>query len=148
MPAGIGALEILALGAFVIVIGLIFAFAFYAASKRSRRAPALPVQRLTPEELEHRVHELVAQNAPIQAIKLVRQQTGLGLKEAKAYVDDLAAGRLPRQRPITRGTNGDLAGRVRKLIQDGYGEQAVLLVRGETGMSQDEAERFIASLTV
>lgn len=145
MPAGLGTIEIIAILGPILLIGLIIVFVAY---KASRRAPALPVQRLTPEELEHHVHELVAQNALIQAIKLVRQQTGLGLKEAKAYVDDLAAGRPRRQRPITTGASGDLAGRVRKLVRDGYGEQAVLLVRGETGMSQDEAERFIASLTV
>jgi hypothetical protein len=38
----------------------------------------------------------------IQAIKLVREQTGIGLAEAKAYVEALAAGSDPTAAAATR----------------------------------------------
>ena len=39
--------------------------------------------------LAERASELVKQNRKVAAIKLVRAETGMGLKEAKSYVDSL-----------------------------------------------------------
>ncbi|NJN17879.1 MAG: hypothetical protein HC822_17195 [Oscillochloris sp.] len=45
---------------------------------------------ITPDaDLESEVHMLLLQDKKIQAIKLVRERTGMGLKEAKDYVDQL-----------------------------------------------------------
>ncbi|NTW01147.1 MAG: 50S ribosomal protein L12 [Oscillochloris sp.] len=44
---------------------------------------------LAPTELAHAARVLKAQGKAIAAIKLVREQTGWGLKEAKDYVDTL-----------------------------------------------------------
>ena len=41
------------------------------------------------QELSNEVHHLVAQGQKIEAIKRIREQTGLGLKEAKEIVDRL-----------------------------------------------------------
>ena len=43
--------------------------------------------------------QLVAAHKKIDAIKLVRQRTGAGLVEAKAYVDAIEAGRAPQPLP-------------------------------------------------
>ncbi|MEU6431850.1 ribosomal protein L7/L12 [Microbispora sp. NPDC046973] len=95
-------------------------------------------------DLQHRVRELYADNKKIEAIKLVREQTGLGLKEAKDLTEALASGRpLPVAPAHGRP---DLASRVRELKAAGRGEQAVFLVRGETGMGQSEAERFVEAI--
>ncbi|MFF2158032.1 ribosomal protein L7/L12 [Paenibacillus chitinolyticus] len=42
--------------------------------------------------LDERVHHLLAQGDKIKAIKLVREKSGMGLKEAKDYVDNLERG--------------------------------------------------------
>ena len=42
-----------------------------------------------PEETRRRIEELVREEKKIQAIKELRDATGLGLKEAKDYVDGL-----------------------------------------------------------
>ncbi len=42
-----------------------------------------------PEETRRRIEELVREGKKIQAIKELRDATGLGLKEAKDYVDGL-----------------------------------------------------------
>jgi hypothetical protein len=46
------------------------------------------------------VAQLVAGRKKIDAIKLVRQRTGAGLAEAKAYVEAIEAGRVPTPLPV------------------------------------------------
>ncbi len=46
---------------------------------------------ITPESLEGQVLVLMQGQKKIEAIKLYRQQTGVGLKEAKDVVESLAA---------------------------------------------------------
>lgn len=43
-----------------------------------------------PPELPAEVHRLVAEGKQIEAIRLVRECTGIGLKEAKEQVDEIA----------------------------------------------------------
>ncbi|MFF5207617.1 ribosomal protein L7/L12 [Streptosporangium sp. NPDC000396] len=109
-----------------------------------RRRPRTPAPRLSPLELHQQVAALAAAQEMIPAIKLVREQTGLGLAEAKRYVDDLAAGRAFA--PVSPGNGADLATRVRQLKTAGRTEQAMLLVRDETGMSEPDAQRFVESI--
>jgi ribosomal protein L7/L12 len=96
-------------------------------------------------DVQHRVRELWAAGRKVEAIKLIREQTGLGLKEAKVVAERLGAGHaLPSD--VTGDLRPDLAGRVRELKASGRVEQAVFLVRGETGMGQSEAETFVDAL--
>jgi hypothetical protein len=75
----------------MLIVGVVIVALF-----RSRKdSPALrrPLPTL-PEELNQRVRSLIAEKKQIEAIKLVRQQTNLGLKEAKDIVDNLAGRRV------------------------------------------------------
>ncbi|WP_214410306.1 ribosomal protein L7/L12 [Sphaerisporangium fuscum] len=96
-----------------------------------------------PGDLQGQAHALAAQGRKIEAIKLVRQRTGFGLKQAKDYVDALEAGRIPLTPAPPRD---DLATRVRRLKSEGRTEQAVFLVRGETGMNEPDAQAFVDQL--
>ncbi|WP_157254151.1 ribosomal protein L7/L12 [Nonomuraea typhae] len=144
----------------VLIVGVVVAVvAVSLVALAGRRGGELkpPVPSLhSAADVEQEVLRLLRQEKTIHAIKVLRQHTRLGLKEAKDLVEDVAAGRrrltdhpafaglrpsLPR-----RGT-ADLAGRVRNLVAEGHREQAIYLVRGETGMGQDEAELFVNSLT-
>ncbi|WP_220183360.1 ribosomal protein L7/L12 [Sphaerisporangium album] len=112
------------------------------------------------DDLGRQARLLAAQGKKIHAIKLVRGRTGLGLAEAKAYVDAVAEGRpvppaVARLLPVADRppiadaavpSKDDLATRARGLKADGRAEQAVYLVRGETGMGQEEAEAFVRQL--
>ncbi|WP_449066133.1 50S ribosomal protein L7/L12 [Planomonospora algeriensis] len=114
--------------------------------RRSAR-PSVPAPRLGPAELHHRVQDLTAQGKQLEAIKLIREQTGLGLAAAKRYADDVAAGRAPGgAREIPRRGGADLADRVRELKAAGRAEQALFLVRGETGMAEADARRFVDAI--
>lgn len=61
-------------------------WAVRAAGHASPEAPVVSTDKARPDD---RVRQLVAQGKKIQAIKLLREQTGLGLKEAKDIVDQM-----------------------------------------------------------
>lgn len=44
---------------------------------------------IEPENIDEELKELIADNKKIPAIKRLRQETGMGLKEAKEYIDEL-----------------------------------------------------------
>ncbi|WP_433235844.1 hypothetical protein ACQPYK_26035 [Streptosporangium sp. CA-135522] len=130
---------------------------------RTPHRPPMPRHHLSPSQLQQHVRTLIAADRRILAIKIVRDQTGLDLKSANRYVDDLHTARTPHPSgpfygdatppthpsPTAPGhdTDGaDLATRVRRLKAAGRNEQAVLLVGGETGMSEPDARRFVESL--
>lgn len=114
------------------------------------RRPAMPAPRPSAQELDGALHDLIRQDKKIQAIKLLREHTDLSLKQAKEAVDGLAAGYPIHYPPaIARRParpQADLASRVRELKEAGRAEQAVLLVRGETGMDEPSATLFVDSL--
>jgi hypothetical protein len=138
----------------VIVLGIV------AAVRKGNRAPVPPLIPPTPQDLQELVTQLTRQGRKIQAIKELRQHTGLGLAEAKKVIDAVAMGHtmwshpvLARFRPSSVAlphtgaiTGPDLATRVRELKAAGRAEQAIHLVRGETGMGQREAELFVDNL--
>lgn len=52
------------------------------------------------DDVAPEVAQLVAAHKKIDAIKLVRQRSGAGLREAKDYVDAMEAGRAPQPLPM------------------------------------------------
>ncbi|MFI9554041.1 ribosomal protein L7/L12 [Nonomuraea endophytica] len=144
--------------AIVLILGVVAAaVAVSLVTLGRRRGEQKPPPSLhSPADTEQEVLRLLQQGKTIHAIKIVRERSRLGLKEAKDLVEDVAAGRgrltdhpaFAGMRPsLPRRGTGDLAGRVRNLVAEGHRQQAIYLVRGETGMAEDEAERFITSLT-
>jgi ribosomal protein L7/L12 len=105
------------------------------------RALSTPV----PAELQSRIRTLAAADQRIQAIKLLREATGLSLLDAKNAVDAIAAGNvLPA--PERERERADLAYRARSLLGAGREDEAVRLVATETGMSAPEAATFVRAL--
>ncbi|MFI7454167.1 ribosomal protein L7/L12 [Nonomuraea sp. NPDC049714] len=144
MPMGISVMELLAIGIFL--VGAI-AITMSVVINR-RRAGITKAPPYAPEELDGALRELIRRDRKIQAIKLLREHTGMGLKQAKDAIDGLAAGR-PLHPPVTQQhapPQEDLATRVRRLKESGRTEQAVFLVRGETGMDEAGATLFVDSL--
>jgi ribosomal protein L7/L12 len=103
--------------------------------------------------LEDEVRALVRRGQKIQAIKLVRERTGLGLKEAKDAVEDLeATGRLR----VPGGARGpakldglapaDVVARARMLKAQRRAIEAVKLIRTHTGLGLKEAKDLYDSL--
>jgi hypothetical protein len=128
----------------------VLAAAFVIGVRRSTRATLPTPGPLTPHQLEDHVRALVHQKKKMHAIKLLRDQSGLSLIDAKNLTERIAAGHHltapPGHLPPAHTSRADLATRVRELKADDRTEQAVHLVRGETGMDQSAAELFVSSL--
>ncbi|GAA4193086.1 hypothetical protein GCM10022252_35550 [Streptosporangium oxazolinicum] len=155
-----GPMELLILAALLVVILVILVIVadVVMAVRRGTRAPVMPP---TPQGVYETVTGLTRQGRKIEAIKELRQYTGLGLRESKTVVDAVALGHdlwshhlMARFRPSHptvspgAGVSGpDLATRVRELKVAGRAEQAIHLVRGETGMGEREAALFVETLS-
>ncbi|MGJ6964151.1 hypothetical protein ACSDR0_19775 [Streptosporangium sp. G11] len=170
MP-NIGPVEFLIVATVLVVI-LVIVIGVVMAARKGGRAIAdarattggrVHVMPSTPERLHETVTGLTRQGRKIEAIKELRRHTGLGLQESKAIVDAVAGGHdmwshhlmarfapahpmVPPSAGATAVTGPDLATRVRELKAAGRVEQAVYLVRGETGMGEHEAELFVETL--
>jgi hypothetical protein len=143
---------------FAVILAIVLGAAV--AVLRGNKASVPPPVPPAPQELQELVTQLTRQGRKVQAIKELRQHTGLGLAEAKKVIDAVAMGHtmwshpvLARFRPSPVAlpyagavAGPDLATRVRELKAAGRAEQAIHLVRGETGMGQREAELFLDSL--
>jgi ribosomal protein L7/L12 len=80
--------------------------------------------------------ELIRQGRKIEAIKLVREQTGCGLAEAKAAVE-----KLERGEPLAPAAPaGDLTEEIRALVRAGRMIEAIKLYRERTGTGLKEAK--------
>lgn len=110
-----------------------------------------PPAAAIPPDLRDHLLRLIAQGRKIEAIKALRdRQPSLGLKQAKDLVESLqfntqALG-SQKPRPGVPTATGDLADRVRALKAQHRHEQAIHLVRGETGMSHPEATAFVEAI--
>ncbi|AWS42856.1 hypothetical protein DKM19_17285 [Streptosporangium sp. 'caverna'] len=158
MP-NIGPTELLIIAIPLVVI-MVIVLGIVVAVRKGNGASVPPPIPLAPQDLQGLVTQLTRQGRKVHAIKELRQHTGLGLAEAKKVVDAVAMGHpmwahpaLARFRPSPAAlphtgvvTGPDLATRVRELKAAGRVEQAIHLVRGETGMGQREAELFIDTL--
>ncbi|HEX2315734.1 MAG TPA: 50S ribosomal protein L7/L12 [Thermomonospora sp.] len=113
---------------------------FGGSAAKRRAAAARPAPALTPEAHQE-VWELARSGKMIHAVKRIRQETGLGLKEAKDYAEAIRDGGAPPAAP-----GGLLSDRVRAFLHAGDRDAAVALVRAETGMGLAEAVRFVDAL--
>ena len=101
---------------------------------------------LAPDE---EIRDLLARGKKLQAIKRVRELTGMGLKEAKDYVDA-----LPHAPPLGRllSVHGaqpiglEVEQEARRLLGNGDKIAAIKRVRELTGMGLKEARDYVESL--
>ncbi|WP_157594795.1 hypothetical protein [Streptosporangium amethystogenes] len=141
----------------VIIVGIVMA------ARKGDQPPMpmpMPTPMPTPQGLQELVTGLVRAGRRIEAIKELRGRTGLSLRDAKMTIDGVVMGHdlwsqpamarfkpaQPTALPHTGAAGPDLATRVRELKAAGRAEQAVYLVRGETGMGEHEAELFVEAL--
>ncbi|WP_214105478.1 hypothetical protein [Acrocarpospora catenulata] len=118
------------------------------ARQRARLAQRTPNPMPMPPDVQEQARDLYLTNIQankVEALRLIRAHTGVGLREAQMIANALAAG-LPMPGGRAGQLNDDLATRARALKAAGRTEQAVFLVRGETGMDQSAAEAFIDAL--
>jgi ribosomal protein L7/L12 len=102
------------------------------------------------DTLEQQVARLLTQGGKMEAIKLMREKTGLGLAEAKAAVEAIgkdAAIVAPApglQATIRRAL--EMSDEVQHLVAQGQKIEAIKLIRERTGLGLKEAKDLVDRL--
>jgi ribosomal protein L7/L12 len=124
-----------------------------AGADAANAAPAQTTRSSISSDAMAQIQQLVAQGKKIQAIKLVREHTGLGLKEAKDLVDRMAdsaavgALDLPAAGPQLPPSSDDVMARVRALAAQGKKINAIKELRDHTpGLGLKEAKDIVEGL--
>jgi ribosomal protein L7/L12 len=104
-----------------------------------------------PDSLEGQILLLMQAGKKIEAIKLYRQETGNGLKDAKDAVEALAAGQpIARRSGESVETNGvdpnSLEGQVLSLMRDQKKIWAIKVYREKTGVGLKQAKDAVEAL--
>jgi ribosomal protein L7/L12 len=116
---------------------------------------ATPAVRLDPAA-ENQLREMIASGQKIEAIKRVREQTGLGLKEAKDYVEQLPRGAIVATPSYAESTshmapavqlNPTTEDELRDLVARGQKIEAIKRVREQTGLGLKEAKDYVEQLS-
>jgi ribosomal protein L7/L12 len=101
-------------------------------------------------DVDH-IRQLVQDGKKIDAIKFVREQTGLGLKEAKDAVEAIERGESPDLKPVaaaatTHGVSGVDLGAIDELLRQGQKIEAIKLYREQTGVGLKEAKDAVEAI--
>ena len=101
-----------------------------------------------PDGLEYQILLLLQAGKKIEAVKLYRQETGAGLKEAKDAVEALAAEkRIVRDYQDAAGLTPDsLEGQILALLQGQKKIAAIKLYRTQTGAGLKQANDAVVAL--
>lgn len=98
------------------------------------------------DPLPDHIADLIRAGRKIEAIKLIREETGVGLKEAKEAVDRLAAGMEPLLAPSPAVASNALPAEVEALARAGKRIEAIKRLRDQTGMGLKEAKEQVEAV--
>jgi ribosomal protein L7/L12 len=143
----------------IIIIGGLFIIAILAFFLRSQKekvvSPAFSLHEAADTKLagHDEIVALLAAQKKIQAIKLYREETGVGLKEAKAAVEqmeqDLRLGKVGTKQAVVEA-DGDpeetLRGEIVALLAAQKKIQAIKLYREKTGVGLKEAKAAVEQM--
>ncbi len=110
----------------------------------SDEAAAAPPSGADSNSLDGRVVALLTDGRKIEAIRLYRDVTGAGLKEAKDAVESLERGDSPPQRTAP-GAHADNA-QILELLRAGQKIRAIKLYRDQTGSGLADAKNAVEAM--
>jgi ribosomal protein L7/L12 len=116
----------------------------------SAAQPSVPSAQIADAGLAQ-ISALLARGNKIEAIKRVRELTGLGLKEAKDYVEAMAAGAIhdlpaPAHSAGDANDSGQTLAEVPALLARGNKIEAIKRVRELTGLGLKEAKDYVEAM--
>ena len=113
---------------------------------------AAPAGLLSEEQIKAEILRLMESNDKIEAIKFLRQQRSLGLKDAKDMIDNFTATGVLRV-PMVQSSKTDMLEMtgsatedVKVLLRLGNKMQALKTLRAKTGLGLQEAVREIEKM--
>lgn len=112
------------------------------------RTPKSDLGETIPEHIKAQALTLIAEGRIIDAIKVVRQFTNLGLKEAKEYVEQLQKNRSVLPPPVSKKKefSPEIQDQVRELARQGQKIEAIKLVRQHTDWGLTQAKDYVEQL--
>ncbi len=113
-----------------------------------------PAASMTMAAADSVVRAMAARGEKIEAIKMVREMTGLGLKEAKDYVEALpnapsmmvVARQMVMASSAQAGGSASVRTEAAALVARGEAIAAIKLVHDRTGMGLKEAKEYVDAL--
>jgi ribosomal protein L7/L12 len=114
--------------------------------KNNRRIFLLQKDDFNSQEIEVKARELIQKGQKLEAIKIVRELTGMELKDSKEYVDVIALGKIPILKSRKNLPNDELINEIRPLLEKGNKIEAIRQVRILTDMSLKDAKDFVDSI--
>ncbi len=110
-------------------------------------APIMPTMSL--EDTRDEVVKMIMQDRKIPAVKYVKDNTGVGLAEAKAFVDSVEATILEgqvTQSPSSNGLSDELVNLVKNLLFEGRKIEAIKVVKDNSNWDLKECKDFVERL--
>ncbi|MGB0384602.1 MAG: hypothetical protein ACPGWR_07240 [Ardenticatenaceae bacterium] len=101
--------------------------------------------------MDEKIKLLLKYEKKLEAVKLVRQENGWGLKESKDYVDRverLSRKRSKRSRKAPKAPNQGMENRVRFLLNQGKKAEAVQILFEKTTMKRRVAAEYVELLAL
>ncbi|WP_338431326.1 ribosomal protein L7/L12 [Synechococcus elongatus] len=93
------------------------------------------------------VRDLVLKNRKIEAIKLVRNETGMGLQESRELVEKIVFGSATQDnKSISHEASPDWAQELHELIDQKKLIEAIKLVRQELNLSLKDAKEYVEEI--
>ena len=144
--------QILFLVAAVVVFFILRAISVRKVGRGSGKMMEQPrvMHSVSSENADEYLRELIKENRLIEAIKLVRLKTGMGLKEAKDYVEELKAGKnvspLSERDQTTSEEKENFKKEVVRLAASGHKIEAIKVLRHATGIGLKEAKDYVENL--
>lgn len=114
---------------------------------QSSKSRKIPKRSKINGPVDEDVQQLIRDKKKIQAIKLVREKHGVGLKEAKEYVE-----RLQKHQPTNmpkKATMRDIPAvrdEALRLVREGKKIEAIKLMQDATGIGLKEAKSLVEKL--
>ena len=121
-------------------------------SRRNLRSRVDPTDVTITPELAREVKDLYLKNKKLEAVKALREATGLGLADAVRIADKLGATGKPAANSGTAVTSTAMAigpdhqDEIRSLVAAGQQIQAIKKVRELTGMGLKDAKDYVDGL--
>ncbi|WP_460800959.1 hypothetical protein [Microbacterium sp. GXF6406] len=134
------AVIVLVIALLLLVIAAVLASAARRRIPRLKSAATQAVATLS-ADTEARVRQLLAEGKQIEAVKLVREQTGAGMLDAKQAVDRQASG-LPAA-PMTLPStvpSPEASAEIDRLLDAGRHIEAIKVLRENTGLGLKQAK--------
>jgi len=120
-----------------------------AAVEALRFGTSVPVSAVSASSREQQILDLMARNQEIQAIKLYREWTNVGLKEAKDAVEAMArgeAGSIPVPEPSVVMDGASVDDQIRVLLAKRQKIEAIKVYRLATNLGLKEAKDYVEAI--